>query len=326
MTKRFVKNSIYAISMLLIAIYRIVVSKGLFSGLNPLQSDTAWSVVVQCGLMGVVPFLLYFFYLKINKDKHALKTISKEFRYDSLPDKKSWVLIFFISIFSTFLVTCISNVWYNLIVAMGYTPAISSQLQYDGVGVLFADIALTAMLPAIFEEFTNRGLFYSANDNARFPTFAIFSSALMFALMHTNVTQVFYTFVFGLITGALVYTTKSIYPAMFCHFVNNFIAVMKSYERQSGRGLVFLNKVYDYLLGTTAGGIISIIMFIIVAYIVFILFLKTSVIESEKRIRKGTEVLFVKEDYGRFDKAPVYLAITMNLLITIFTFVWGVMR
>lgn len=326
MTKRFVKNGIYAFSMLLIAIFRIMVSEGVLSGFSVLGSDAVWSVVVQVGFMGVVPFLLYVIYLKISRDKHALKTIAAEFKYDSLPAGKSWVYIFLISIFATFMVTCLSNVWYNLISVIGYTPSVSKPLVYENAGVLIADIALTAILPATFEEFTNRGLCYGANENARFPTFAIILSALMFALMHTNVTQVFYTFFFGLITGALVYVTKSIYPAMFCHFVNNFVAVMRDYGRQTGKGFDFLNKAYGFLLGTTEGGIIATILFILVAFLMFVLFLKTSVIESDKRIEKCKEVAFCKEKTARLDNAPLYFAITLNTLITIFTFVWGVIR
>lgn len=106
--------------------------------------------------------------------------------------------------------TCLSNVWYNLISVIGYTPAISKPLVYENAGVLIADIALTAILPATFEEFTNRGLCYGANENARFPTFAIILSALMFALMHTNVTQVFYTFFSGL-SRARSCTSRKVY-------------------------------------------------------------------------------------------------------------------
>mgnify|MGYP000774302747 CR=1 FL=1 len=59
MTKRFVKNGIYAFSMLLIAIFRIMVSEGVLSGFSALGADAVWSVVVQVGFMGVVPLLLY---------------------------------------------------------------------------------------------------------------------------------------------------------------------------------------------------------------------------------------------------------------------------
>lgn len=88
MTKRFAKNGIYAFSMLLIAIFRIMVSEGVLSGFSVLGSDAVWSVVVQVGFMGVVPLLLYVIYLKFFRDKHALKTIAAEFKYDSLPAKK----------------------------------------------------------------------------------------------------------------------------------------------------------------------------------------------------------------------------------------------
>ena len=109
--------------MLLIAIFRIMLSDGVLSGFSVLGSDAVrgvvWSVVVQVGFMGVVPLLLYVIYLKFSRDKHAIKTIAAEFKYDSLPAGKSWVYIFLISIFATFMVTCLSNVWYNLISVIG---------------------------------------------------------------------------------------------------------------------------------------------------------------------------------------------------------------
>ena len=113
---------------------------------------------------------------------------------------------------------------------------------------------------------------------------------------------------------------------MFCHFVNNFVAVMRDYGRQTGKGFDFLNKAYGFLLGTTKGGIIATILFILVAFLMFVLFLKMSVIESYKRIEKGQEVAFCKVEAAQLDNAPLYFAITMNTLITIFTFVWGVIR
>ena len=81
----------------------------------------------------------------------------------------------------------------------------------------------TAVVPAVAEEFLYRGCVLS-NLLPYGKTQAIFGSALLFALMHSNPLQFFYAFCAGLALGTVFAETGSIWPGMFIHLFNNFIS------------------------------------------------------------------------------------------------------
>ncbi|MCI7768693.1 MAG: CPBP family intramembrane metalloprotease [Christensenellaceae bacterium] len=323
MTERTVKKSIYALSMLLVVFMRIAVSEGILRGLDDISSDAVWSTTVQCLIFGLIPFSLYFVYLKTHKEKRAVNKIFGEFGYRGKISLKGAAIVLIISLLTPYLISCLSSVWYTLISDLGY-KSVSGHMKYT-TGILFADIALTAVLPALFEEFTNRGLLYSASRNPDKPLRVIFLTAAMFALMHTNVTQVFYTFFFGLITGGLVYVTKSIWPAVFCHFVNNFVSVMRSYLSDVGKS-AFFDKIYNLFTGSVWGVTGATLLFFVAVFIVFVLFLRLSAVESDRRMKCGEEVKTYDEVTTRYENLPLVFAAVLNGIITVITLVWGIIR
>ncbi len=93
------------------------------------------------------------------------------------------------------------------------------------VRVIMAFIS-TAIVPAVCEEFLFRGCVCS-NLLPYGKTTAIIGSALLFALMHGNFAQFFYTFVAGLVLGAIYIETGSIWAPTFIHLFNNFYSVIQ---------------------------------------------------------------------------------------------------
>lgn len=84
----------------------------------------------------------------------------------------------------------------------------------------------TAVIPAVCEEILFRGVIL----NHLIPYgrgMAILSSSLLFGLMHSNVSQFFYTTLLGVVIGYLYVRTKSIWLCMLIHFVNNGISVLE---------------------------------------------------------------------------------------------------
>ena len=309
--------------MLLVAFMRIAVSEGILRGLDDISSDAVWSTTVQCLIFGLIPFSLYFIYLKTHNEERAVDKIFSEFGYKGKISLKGAAIVLIISLLTPYLISCLSSVWYTIISDLGY-KSVSGHMKYT-TGILFADLILTAVLPAFFEEFTNRGLLYSASRNPDKPLRVIFLTAAMFALMHTNVTQVFYTFFFGLITGGLVYVTKSIWPAVFCHFINNFVSVMRSYLSDVGKG-AFLDKIYNLFTGSVWGVTGATLLFFVAVFIVFVLFLRLSTVESDRRIKSGEEVATGDEVISRRENLPLFFAAVLNGIITVFTLVWGIIR
>lgn len=99
------------------------------------------------------------------------------------------------------------------------------------VKVLMAFISI-AIVPALCEEFLFRGCILS-NLLPYGKTTAILASAVLFSMMHGNFAQFFYTFVAGLVLGAVYVETGSIWPCTFIHLFNNFYSVIQQviYER-----------------------------------------------------------------------------------------------
>ena len=82
-----------------------------------------------------------------------------------------------------------------------------------------------SLAPAFAEEFLFRGVFYNElRPYGR--TQAILISATLFALMHQNIAQIFYTFAAGIAMAIMYEATGSIWCSVFFHMVNNELSVI----------------------------------------------------------------------------------------------------
>ncbi|MDD4291553.1 MAG: type II CAAX endopeptidase family protein [Clostridia bacterium] len=79
--------------------------------------------------------------------------------------------------------------------------------------------------PAFGEEFLMRGGIANGLSNSMGKWKAIFLSAALFSLMHTNPGQLIHPFVMGVVLAYVMFTTGSIWAASIIHFVNNFTVV-----------------------------------------------------------------------------------------------------
>ncbi len=81
-------------------------------------------------------------------------------------------------------------------------------------------IALCVVAPFV-EEMLFRGLFLRGFLRNYSPGRAILLSALIFGLTHLNVYQFVVAFIMGLLLGWLYYVTRSLWPSILAHAVNN---------------------------------------------------------------------------------------------------------
>lgn len=82
-----------------------------------------------------------------------------------------------------------------------------------------------AAVPALVEEFAIRGVVMQSLRRYG-DKFAIFMSALVFALMHGNMVQIPFAFIAGLMIGYAVTVTGSMWTGVAIHFLNNLISVL----------------------------------------------------------------------------------------------------
>ena len=92
--------------------------------------------------------------------------------------------------------------------------------------VLWQQVLLIGLMPAITEELLFRGFIFSAFLKNISPAMAIIISSAMFAAMHLSLLKFVPTFLLGVVFAYTVYKTKSLYSSMLLHFINNTFSVI----------------------------------------------------------------------------------------------------
>lgn len=104
------------------------------------------------------------------------------------------------------------------------TPNVIFEYEPSVFGIIVYIISY-AVVPALMEEFVYRGVILGSLRNFG-DKFAIFVSAVLFALVHGNVEQGIAALVMGLVFGYFAVKTKSIWTSVVLHFFNNLIALL----------------------------------------------------------------------------------------------------
>jgi phosphoglycerol transferase MdoB-like AlkP superfamily enzyme len=133
---------------------------------------------------------------------------------------------------------------------------------YDDPAVVIMYMT-SALAPAFAEEFLFRGGFYT-NLRPYGRTQAIILSALLFALMHQNIAQLFYTFVGGVAMAVMYELTGSIWCSVIYHMLNNQLAIVNEvlYYGKFGEAVEPLLSWLDiviFILGILSAVILSVV-------------------------------------------------------------------
>ncbi|MDV4152201.1 type II CAAX endopeptidase family protein [Clostridium sp. AL.422] len=112
----------------------------------------------------------------------------------------------------------------------------SSQFQYmedvlsplNGGSMIISIITIGIVAP-FAEEFLFRGIIYNTLKKKVSIRWTIIIQAIMFGVFHGNIIQGSYATLLGIVFGYVTYKTKSLWPAIIMHMVNNLIATMFMY-------------------------------------------------------------------------------------------------
>ncbi len=85
---------------------------------------------------------------------------------------------------------------------------------------LIIRVGVIALVPAICEEITMRGVVLAGYNNISIKKSAVMTG-VFFGMLHLDGNQLLYAFVLGIVFAYLVRITNSIYSSMICHFVIN---------------------------------------------------------------------------------------------------------
>ena len=118
-----------------------------------------------------------------------------------------------------------------------------------------------AIVPALVEEFALRGVILQSLRKYG-DAFAVFASALIFGMMHGNMTQFPFAFILGAVLAMLVIMTGSIWTSMAVHLLNNTYSVLMTTVYDRGDNMVTASiTVTVYTLAAIYGAIALVYFF-----------------------------------------------------------------
>ena len=193
-------------------------------------------------MMFVVPPIVYYF---ITRKEHQMLDLG--FRKPAYP---WWLILIGVAVmFVSIPVTTTLTTW-NESMSLGGAfsqleellkqmeeaaqAAIEKMLNVNTFGGLLFNLFIIALIPAVGEELTFRGVLQQSLTRKMNPHIAIFLSAAIFSFIHFQ----FYGFLprmfLGILLGYMFYITNSLWTSMLMHFVNNGTAVVLYYLSNKG--------------------------------------------------------------------------------------------
>ena len=317
----------YACSMIALMVLQILFCTNIFARLSDFNVDIVYTLASQILCMGIIPFTV----LAVSY-KGDFAAMGKRMRYKAPRDAKSCLLISLALMLLITPFTMVFNALTNLLFQIvGYKRSHSVGTIYLGGGDFALMLVMTALLPAIFEEFTHRGVALSGLENRGSEMSAVILSAVLFGLMHTNPGQMIYATFGGLLFGVVVVKTDSIIPAMCGHFANNAVSVILDYSTQKQTAL---GVWYDRLTGS--GSVLSIgLTFAVLALSIYAIvkLLEYAARKAPKPISEGkllgvvTLDVYVADGKATLkDNAFLYALMISESVILIALFLWGIAK
>lgn len=168
------------------------------------------------------------------------------------------------------------NGWFESLVGYEGLPSQPQQYMSDAETVIM--FMTVSLAPAFAEEVLFRGVVYT-NLRPYGKTFAVLGSSLLFALMHQNIGQLFYTLVAGIVMALIYEATGSIWGGVFLHMFNNLYAVLQEavicrYDETTAIVILTLAQSVIVLLGA-------------VSTVALIFIQKKNICHTEKSKREG---------------------------------------
>ncbi|MBO5773722.1 MAG: CPBP family intramembrane metalloprotease [Clostridia bacterium] len=343
MSKTFKLSGIILFSVMGLQIMRII------SSLLPLSDNIAgwlFSFIMQGLFLGLFPFLLY---KATIKDGDFLKDVRLKTKTHPL----SYLLALPIGLFTYVVNMGASYLWYVIMSTFGFTYVTSGGTLFTSPEVLILEIITGCILPAVFEEITDRGLLLATLDDVKSDVVKVVCLGLFFGACHQNAPQLGPTALAGVIIGFMAVKGGSIIPGMIVHFMNNFLITIGSYCDQKGISLGILSQIKDFIYSNVLTLVLASAISGILIVLLLNLYMKINKKDEFSKPKNDVEeTLFSVYGIPSYDKngMPIYytngknqtelplakpkisdytlliVAFISALAVTAFTFVWGLLR
>ena len=187
--------------------------------------DRTWTDVITavCGMVSAVCYMAPFFLTGVFYYVLSRRTVTQRMHLGVRLPREFPLLI--LAGLAILLAGAIINAVFCEIIGYRMPADATAPVDYNNPAavILYMTVALA---PAFAEEFLFRGVFYT-NLRPYGRAQAMIISSLLFALMHQNIAQLFYTFLAGLAMALMYEITGSIWCSVFFHMFNNELSVLR---------------------------------------------------------------------------------------------------
>jgi membrane protease YdiL (CAAX protease family) len=318
-----------------------------------LENTYLSTFLIQGIVMFAVPIILYSLFISKN-----FKQTFQDFGFKKISFK---ILLYSIGLGGIlfFVNGYVADIFYTILYILGFDNSINISLNVtQTIGIEFL---LSAIAPGICEEVLHRGMFMRGSVKQGYTRYGLLFSSILFGLMHLNIQQFFYAMVLGGLMGIVVLVADSIYPAMIIHFMNNGLNIYFAYGSEYNWPLANLKNNIESMIFST-GLFTSIIL--ICGLVFLLLYVYRMLVQSiAKDKHKATALALAKDlkmedmDYIQMqnklneievlleqsnpkksidltnespqlkfiDKIFLYSSLVLGGLITICSFIWGIL-
>ncbi|MCM1403984.1 MAG: CPBP family intramembrane metalloprotease [Prevotella sp.] len=250
---------VYGTAIVLLMLVQVLGSLGCFDDLSDQGLEIVGSVLPQIVVMFGIPLLMLLSAQKINHEPISLKQVTQDVGWHRI-SVKNVCLCLVLGVCLYLLNIFVASVFGTLLQAFGYQYS-NSDNAFTGYTGLLITIILTAVLPAICEEFLHRGVLMNGLIKQFGVRKAIMWTSLLFGLMHMNAGQFFYASILGWFMAMTALASGSLWGSIIVHFTNNALATYMSYAEE-------LNLPGSNLIMILFGNGIALVLTIIVVVIV----------------------------------------------------------
>lgn len=130
--------------------------------------------------------------------------------------------------------------------------ALEDAMSFIGVNNVVLSILVVGIVAPFSEELIFRGVIYNKLSKSMSITATIIIQGILFGVYHMNLVQGLYASLLGIVFGYVTYKTKSIWPAVIMHMVNNAVSVIAPYILGES-----IDSLFAYIILLIIGFIIS---------------------------------------------------------------------
>ena len=235
---------VYATAIVLLMGVQVMASLGCFNALPDQMVEVIGSILPQIVIMFGVPLVMLLSAQKINHEPVSLRQVNHFVGWRRM-SLKNVVLCLILGVCLYVLNIFVGSVFGSVLKQFGYQFNANDNV-FHGYAGLVISLILTAVLPAICEEFLHRGVLLNGLIKQFGVRNAVLWTSFLFGLMHMNVGQFFYTSILGWFFAMGALASGSLWGSIILHFTNNALATYLSYaEELNLPGIKLVNMLFS---------------------------------------------------------------------------------